>query len=65
MTLDALTLVVVLGFLLQLAGVTFLGLLVYRQHREFSAGEAAIFLDQRKLRDLYAELATALRAEGR
>ena len=48
--------VMVAGFLGQIAGLGFLGVLVYRQGRELAAlgervspGEAAIFLEMRKL----------------
>jgi len=48
--------VMVLGFAAQMAGLAFLGVLIYRQGRELAAlgervspGEAAIFLEMRKL----------------
>ena len=41
--------VMVAGFLGQIAGLAMLGVLVYRQGQRVTPGEAAIFLEVRKL----------------
>ena len=41
--------VMVLGFAAQMAGLAFLGVLIYRQRHAFTPGEAAIFMEMRKL----------------
>ena len=41
--------VMVLGFAAQMGGLAFLGVLVYRQRHAFTPGEAAIFMEMRKL----------------
>lgn len=41
--------VMVAGFVAQMGGLAFLGVLVYRQGHRVTPGEAAIFLEMRKL----------------
>jgi hypothetical protein len=59
--------VIVAGFSVQITGLVMLGVLILRQTRmlvhmadHFSPGEAAIFHDTRKLRELYEEMARTL-----